>query len=180
MIYEPAEDSYLLQECVKELVKPGMKVLDMGTGSGIQALTAVEIVGAKNVIAVDINPEAVRELCKKKIMAVDSDLYENIPENDDGKFDVVIFNPPYLPKDEREDEESQIITTGGKEGNEITKRFLKESKKHLREKGKVLIVVSTLTPRIEEILREEGWEYKILKEKKVFMETLKVYECWRK
>lgn len=38
MIYEPEEDSYLLEKYVKKLAKG--KVLDLGTGSGIQALAA--------------------------------------------------------------------------------------------------------------------------------------------
>ena len=58
IVYEPAEDSYLLQKFVKKLVKG--KVLDMGTGSGIQALSV-----KGDVLAVDINPEAV-EKCKEK------------------------------------------------------------------------------------------------------------------
>ena len=55
-IYEPAEDSYLLQKYVKELAIG--RVLDMGTGSGIQAITALKNLQVRLVLAVDINPEA--------------------------------------------------------------------------------------------------------------------------
>ena len=56
MIYEPREDSFLLQKYVKKYSKG--RVLDMGTGSGIQALTALE--KTKCVVAVDINEETLQ------------------------------------------------------------------------------------------------------------------------
>ena len=63
MIYQPAEDSYLLEEVVKDFLSgkdKKTKILDMGSGSGIQAL-ACRGLGFDNVLAVDINPEAVKE-----------------------------------------------------------------------------------------------------------------------
>jgi len=91
MIYEPNDDSYLLKEFVLKHARG--KVLDMGTGSGIQAEAALE--KTQDVLAADINNEAA-EFCKKKgINAVQSDLFENINH----KFDLIIFNPPYLPEE---------------------------------------------------------------------------------
>ena len=60
-IYEPREDSFLLAKCVKEQVSG--KVLDVGTGSGIQAETAVE--QGCDVDAVDIDDDAVEHVKKK-------------------------------------------------------------------------------------------------------------------
>ena len=56
-IYQPAEDSYLLQKFVRRFATG--RVIDMGTGSGIQALTAIEVPSVREVVAVDINPKAV-------------------------------------------------------------------------------------------------------------------------
>ena len=111
MIYEPAEDSYLLQEQLKNFVKPGMKVLDMGTGSGIQAKTAKEL-GAE-VLAVDINEGCVEHVKNLEIDTIQSNLFSKVT----GKFDIIIFNPPYLPEDPREPEDSARSTTGGKTGS---------------------------------------------------------------
>ena len=72
MIYEPREDSFLLQKFVKEYANG--RVLDMGSGSGILAETPLE--RTKKVLAVDINEEAVDELRKRGINAVKSDLLE--------------------------------------------------------------------------------------------------------
>ena len=113
MIYEPAEDSLLLQEQVKKFVKQGMKILDIGTGSGILAETAKQLGGM--VLAADINLESVKHVQSKGINSVVSDLFSNIKE----KFDLIIFNPPYLPKEDMEPEDSRLATTGGENGNEI-------------------------------------------------------------
>ena len=172
MIYEPAEDSYLLEKEVRKYAK-GKRVLDIGSGSGIQALAARDS-GASYVLATDVNSAVIRELKKKRINAVESDLFKNIR----GKFDLVIFNPPYLPRDKREDEESERITSGGERGDEIIVRFLLSLGKHLGDRGIALIVLSSLTPkkRILESLRKNGLSRKIIAREKRFMEKLGVWK----
>ncbi|MCG2718562.1 MAG: methyltransferase [Nanoarchaeota archaeon] len=167
MIYEPAEDSFLLQKYVKKYAK--CKVLDVGTGSGIQAITAAE--KSEDVLAIDINPEAVKAVKQKGINAKVSDLFSNVK----GKFDLIIFNPPYLPVDEREDEDSAITTTGGEKGYEIIERFLKDAKKYLKSNGKILIIFSSLTGDVERLMKKYDYKFKKLEEKKMFMEKLYVY-----
>ena len=104
-MYEPREDSFLIEKYVKKLVSGN--VLDVGTGGGILALAA-KVKGC-NVLAVDIDKESV-EYCKKKgINSFVSDLFENVS----GKFDWIVFNPPYLPEDPAEDEESKRIVDCG-------------------------------------------------------------------
>ena len=172
MLYEPSDDSYLLQKQVKKYSK-GKSVLDIGTGTGIQAKTAKES-GAKSVLATDINPKAVTEAKSKKINSKKSDLFTNIQ----GKFDLIIFNPPYLPEDEREDEEGKIATTGGKRGDELILKFLKKSAEHLNKKGEILILISSLTPEKEilKLLKKLNLKKEKLAEKKIFMEKLKVWK----
>src|SRR3989344_2309934 len=118
MIYDPEEDSFLLAKYVDKFAKG--KILDLGTGSGIQAEIALR--HTKNVLAVDINEEAVNYVKNKNIKAKVSDLFSNINE----KFDLIIFNPPYLPNENLEDKESRLITTGGKYGYEILERFFSQ------------------------------------------------------
>lgn len=171
MIYEPSDDSYLLEKYVKKYAKKGMKVLDVGVGGGILSLAAKKK-GSK-VLACDINPQAVN-LCKQKeIDCVLSDLFKEI----DGKFDLIIFNPPYLPEDQREDAESKTITTGGKYGYEILKRFFKEAREHLRRQGRILIVISSLTKpqKVEEIIINNGFKFRELERENLFFEELVVY-----
>ena len=83
-VYRTAEDSYLLAKHVGLLVSGN--VLDMGTGSGIQAVTAALKHEVASVLAVDINPEALRVAEKRaydagvfrKISLLLSDLFDEV------------------------------------------------------------------------------------------------------
>ncbi len=167
MIYHPAEDSFLLGIQVKKFAKG--KVLDLGSGSGYQALIALK--KTKNVLASDISKEAV-ELCKSKgINCIQSDLFSKIKD----KFDIIIFNPPYLPLDELEDLDSRLSTTGGKKGNEILIEFLKQAKKYLNKTGKILLIVSSLTPDFEKLFKKYNYKFKKLSEQSFFFERIYCY-----
>jgi len=171
MIYEPAEDSFLIEGEVKKRAE-GLKVLDVGCGSGI-LMEAAKNGGAASVSGVDINPECV-EFCRGKGLDVEeSDLFSEV----DGVFDLIVFNPPYLPRDEREGEESGEVTSGGKKGDEIILRFFDEVGSHLNDDGEILLLVSSLTPmgRIEAKLEELDLEREFVASEKVFMENLEVW-----
>lgn len=182
-IYKPLEDSFLLQETIikyfsqPELLKQKNKITicDMGSGSGIQALTLKKI-GYKNVLATEINPEAIACLKKQKINALQSDLFSHTKLKNK-KFDYIIFNPPYLPEDKREPEDSKIQTTGGKNGYELIIRFLNEAKKHLTTKGKIILLFSSLSKPsvIKKHARKLKYTIKLLNKKKIFFEELFVF-----
>jgi|SRR3989338_73229 len=176
LIYSPREDSYLLYKEVKRRAKD-KKVLDMGTGSGILAIGAKKG-GAIEVLAVDINPDAVAFVKKKGVEAVESDLFEKV----NGKFDLIVFNPPYLPENESEDAESKLATTGGKKGDEVILRFLEVVCKFLNSEGNVLLLVSNLTStkRIEDLIQRKGLSKEVIASEKLFMEELFVWKLQRK
>jgi len=181
-IYQPAEDSYILEEQVKKFLKnvkekSSFKVLDMGSGSGIQAIACLkEGIQRKNIIAADINPEAIAELKKQRIPARKSNLFSNI--NKDKRFNLIIFNAPYLPADKYD---KQPDTTAGKCGNEIIIRFLRKAKRYLAEDGAVLLLFSSLSKPAEIIKYAEkrGYKAEKLAEKSVgMMEKLFVYKLY--
>lgn len=165
MIYPPSEDSYLLQKYVKKYAKG--KVLDMGTGSGILALEALK--KTKNVLASDINKEAVINAKNLGIKAIQSNLFSKIK----GKFNLIIFNPPYLPEDKNEPKDSKLATTGGKKGYELIKKFLKQAKPHMNKNGKILILISSLTGNPSVIFKD--YNYKLLETQRLFFESISVY-----
>lgn len=172
-IYQPAEDSYLLQKILIDFLKnknKNIKILDIGTGSGIQAITCLKL-GFKNVLATDINKNAIKKL-KKKIKTKSSNLFSNIKKE---KFDLIIFNPPYLPESQYD---IKPDTTGGKKGYEIILNFLKQSKNHLKKYGKILLLFSNYSKPniIKKQARNLRYNYKKLSEKKLFFERLYVYE----
>ena len=140
----------------------------MGTGSGILSEVALEFLDKDKILAVDINSDAVEFVKSKGINVVCSDLFEKV----DGKFDLITFNAPYLPLDEREPEDSRVATTGGKQGDEISVRFLEQARKHLSENGKIFLLVSSLTP-MDEIEKSNP---KIVAKKKIDFEELMILE----
>ncbi len=170
-IYQPAEDSMMFAEFLKKHLESNKinSYLDMGTGSGILAKTVLKFLSSRNITAVDINPDAIKVLQKEEFSSIQSNLFENINK----KFDIITFNAPYLPLDLREPKSSQLATTGGKCGDEISLKFLKEAKKYLNKNGKIFLLISSLTPT-ENI--KKLWEHKIVSKKKIFMEELLILE----
>ena len=178
MIYQPREDSYLLQKQVKKYSR-NKKVIDIGSGKGIQAETAIKA-KAKSLTATDIDNNSISLLKNKfknneNIKIVKSNLFSKINKKE--KFDLIIFNPPYLPQDYREDKESAKATTGGKKGDEIILKFIKQANNYLSKDGIILIVISSLTPqnRINKLLSKLKLKKKLLAKQSFFMEKLEVW-----
>ena len=175
MIYQPAEDTYLIARTLARFVR-GRSVLDMGAGSGFLIEAALNA-GASSAMAADINPEVIEILRLKRLSAVQSDLFENIS----GCFDVIVCNPPYLPDDTRENPESKVALAGGKHGDEVTLRFLKQAPRHLTQGGIILLLLSSLTPksRIIPLLKRQRLSHEVIATHKLFMERLEVWKITR-
>jgi len=169
-IYEPREDSFLLQKQIKDYAKGD--VLDMGTGSGILAAEALKY--ADRVVAVDINPKVISH-CKKLYPAIEfreSDLFSNISA--DKKFDLIIFNPPYLPD---EPLAPDIALDGGPLGFELIECFLQGVSDYLEPDGKILLLFSSHSrpAMIHKVLKKKGFRYKLIATEKLAFEELYVY-----
>ncbi len=184
-IYEPAEDSQLLLDCLlKEFAEHEIPIeernvyfLDMGAGSGIIGFEAAK--KGCDVVCVDINPKAVERMQETKpehVKVVESDLFENI---EGLKFDIMVFNTPYLPKDEEFDD---LALHGGENGNEIAIRFLKEARHYMYDDSMILMLVSSLSkPKMIELkLIEMKYAFEIVGRKNEFMEELLVYKISKK
>ncbi|MEA3429801.1 MAG: methyltransferase domain-containing protein [Nanoarchaeota archaeon] len=201
-LYQPQEDTYLILEQVQKLSRG--KVLEMGTGTGILAFEAQK--NAKWVVALDINPDAVkfvgnlRILKKIKNMLVrDSNLFSFLKNNfvdydkkrkqfkltfdnkKNTKFDTIIFNPPYLPMHKGEEQSVDLYVSGGKYGYEIVEDFLNDVNEYLEPEGNVFLVFSSLTKqkKVEEIINNNLLEFEQLSSKKVFFEELYCYRIYK-
>ena len=167
-VYRPGEDSYLLQGFVGRFATG--RVLDMGTGSGIQAVTAAEKTSVTQVVAVDINPEALKAAGRRaaeagvlaKITFVQSNLFEKV----EGSFDWILFNAPYLPSEGSLDD---LTWAGGERGAEVIERFLAAAHDHLSPGGSILLVYSSETGLTGDRF---DYDWEILSEKRLFFETL--------
>lgn len=171
-VYFPREDSQILQYQVEKHAFG--KVLDMGTGSGVQAYTAAQKNNVKTVLAVDISKKAINYAKKNnkhpKITYKVSDLFSKVK----GKFDTIIFNPPYLPQDHKI---RRRAIEGGKKGYEVVQKFLHNTNNYLTSKGIILLVFSSLSNKlkIEEIIKNHFLEFENVSSKHLFFETIFVY-----
>jgi release factor glutamine methyltransferase len=177
MIYQPAEDSYLmsriLKECLPELLKqnPDLKFLEIGAGSGIHLETAYNTgVKKENISSVDIDSSSVNHCNVLGFNCIHSDLFSNV----EGKFNLIIFNPPYLPQDKREPKDSQTQTTGGEKGNEIILRFLKNAKNYLEKNGRIFLITSNLAESID--FKKLDYREKEIGCENMFFERLCIWE----
>jgi len=178
VIYSPAEDSCFLSESIVFDFKDKMlKALDMGSGSGFQAKTLIgKGIDPKKITLVDINPKVIVHLKKNfpKSRTIKSDLFLKV----NGKYDLIVFNPPYLPEDKYD---QGMDTSGGKEGDETIVEFLKQLNKHLNKDGKCFLLTSSLTPMTKIKQEFKNYNVKIVAHKKLFFEELFVHEiCLKK
>ena len=167
-VYEDREDSWLLQGAVKEYLKEHKPktILDVGTGTGIQAITAKLAAPEATVFALDLNPKACAlaqrnaRLNKAPIHVFCSDLLTALKPKT--KFDLILFNAPYLPPKNPVD-----ITWSG--GAPLIKKFLEQAKQYLSENGAILFVFSNLTGINPD-------KFKIVSKQKLHFEELYVAE----
>lgn len=133
--------SHLLGQAVLAEVREDDRVLDMGTGSGVNAILAAT--KSSDVVAVDINPRAVEAAQRNaeingvadRIQVRCSDVFNDV----DGRFDLIIFDPPFrwfAPRDPFDvamtDENYQAMTT-----------FFRSARDHLTPAGRMLIFFGT-------------------------------------
>jgi len=152
-VFQPHSDSWMLAEALRECVRPGARVLDLCTGSGVLALTAAAS-GAGSVTAVDVSRRAVltvrlnMRLNGLRVRALRGDLFDAVPGE---RFDVVVSNPPYLP-----DEDDALPARGarrawdaGSDGRVLLDRICRDAAAHLEPGGLVLLVHSSVIGEAE-------------------------------
>ena len=178
-VYQPAEDSHLLAEEAVERIEGDDRVLEVGTGSGYVAERVVDETGA-DVLATDLNPHACRAARERGVATARADLTHPFRED---AFDVVLFNPPYLPIDEaaHRDDWMEIALSGGETGREVVDAFLADVGRALAPDGYVLLLVSSLTGVDEVVDRaaEEGFGAAALRDESYPFETLTVLKLVR-
>jgi release factor glutamine methyltransferase len=151
-VYQPAEDSALLARAAVTDVDATDHVLDVGTGSGWVAASVARETGA-DVVAADLNPAACRQARERAVAVgegkspefevVTADLVSAFAA---GAFDVVLFNPPYLPTDPDNewDDWMELALSGGESGRAVIDPFLDTVGRVLSPDGVVLLLVSSL------------------------------------
>lgn len=154
--------SDLLGRVVLEEVRPGERVLDMGTGSGVNAILAAT--KGADVVAVDINPHAVkaaranaaRNKVEDRIAIRRSDLFEAV----EGRFDLVVFDPPFRWMKPRDWAEASITD----EDYRSLTAFFAHVRAHLKEDGRILVFFGTTADvgYLEQLIENNGLVGKVV------------------
>lgn len=171
----PFNDSQPLVKNFK--ITRGESVLDIGTGSGVIAIFACYR-GASRVMAVDINPAAVRSArhnvkahgFNKTITVEQSNLFQNVGKE---KFDVITANLPFRDKPAHDIvAESQWDTD-----LKTNKKFFKEVKKYLKPKGRVYFAQSNFgaVKDIKKLARKAGFSMKTIGRQSVGRGSVKTF-----
>lgn len=182
-VYEPHDDTELLLTTIleNEADLRGKNVLEIGTGTGIIAVALAK--NGANVTATDISERAVA--CTKMnarrnmvdIRVLKGDLFEPVI---DEKFDIIVFNPPYLPEDDLDKYLSpgyRQALIGGRTGSEVIIRFISNLKYYLKKNGRAYVIVSSLSDMggILKAAEENDLKLELKKQASYFFEKLLVY-----
>ena len=182
-VYIPAEDSYLLADNLE--IKEGQSVLEIGTGSGIVAMYASRL--TDKITVTDINFDAC-ELARKNFEAnkienieiLFGNLFEPVKNR---KFDVILFNTPYLPTEEGEvlDDTLNYAFDGGLNGRKVIDLFLNEVGNYLNDGGIVQLIQSSLSGNEEtlEKLDHLGFIAEIAESEHFFFEDITLINAYK-
>jgi len=170
-------DSLILAKAVRNEVKKGDRVLDLGTGSGIDSIFAAT--KADKIVATDINEKALEcariNFKRHKVdgKLIKSDLFKNIRD----KFDLIIFNPPFRwfkPRD--------VLEAGELDYNYRTlRKFFSEADKYLLRKGRLLMVFSESgdLKYFKSLIETYNYHSEIIIETKTKYWRYQVYKIWK-
>jgi release factor glutamine methyltransferase len=166
--------AFFASQIDSKLVNHDCEVLDMGTGSGVCAVFAAK--HARRVVAVDINPAAVHcatlnallNHLEHKVDARHGDLFTPVSGE---RFDLVLFNPPFLRGTPRDDRDRAWRST------DVAERFAADLSAHLKPGGSALVLLSTFGEGLvflEEFSKRQ-FEISVLAERRFVNERLTIF-----
>jgi release factor glutamine methyltransferase len=143
----PRQDTEILVEEVLNLLKEfeNPYVLDIGSGSGAISVSLAKLHESVEIIAVDISSEALevatlnsrKNEVSNRIKIICSNLFSNIGDECLEKFDIIVSNPPYIPREDIKElqievqKEPVIALDGGIDGLDFYKKIIKEGFKYI-------------------------------------------------
>lgn len=161
------------QACISDNQEPDdhrLRILDMGTGSGVLGLTLAHELGGrcKDLTLADISAEAL-DLAKEnaellgtaRVRLLQSDLFSEL---DGEKFDLITANLPYIPTTERAKLSTEVMNDpesalfGGEDGLDIIRNFITQAPGHLHPGGMVALEISNQqSTEVENLLQQAGF-----------------------
>lgn len=168
----PRQDTEILVEEVLKELHDGMRILDMCTGSGCILLSLLHYSNDCEGLGVDLSAEAL-EVAGRNVLKVltpekaehahflQSDLFEKV----EGKFEIIVSNPPYIASAEIEklmpevrDHEPRMALDGTEDGLHFYRRIIKEAGKHLVNSGMLFFEIGyDQGQAVSELMRTGGY-----------------------
>ena len=168
----PRQDTEILVEEVLKELHDGMRVLDMCTGSGCILLSLLHYSNDCEGLGVDLSAEAL-EVAGRNVLKVltpekaehahflQSDLFEKV----EGKFEIIVSNPPYIASAEVEklmpevrDHEPRMALDGTEDGLYFYRRIIEEAGKYLVSSGMLFFEIGyDQGQAVSELMRTEGY-----------------------
>ncbi len=158
----------------RPVIPAGASVLDLGCGTGVVSVFAAQ--QASRVVAVDINPAAVRcarinallNGVESKVEVREGDLWTPLANE---RFDVIVFNPPYFSGQPRSNFERALRSEG------LSERFAAGLREHLTSGGYALVLLSSIGDEVGWLgpLRRQDFTVKPLTDRAVAGERLTLY-----
>lgn len=157
----------------------GLRVVEVGTGSGILALSAAKA-GAAQVLALDINPEAVRAAAMNakqngltQLEARESNLFSAVPESE--KFDVIISSPPLFSGEPRN--VADRAWHAGPGYRDIVPLF-DQAAKRMKDDGRMYLLVSSDTNMalFDNLIEAAGMASRRIASQSIVVEQFNLYE----
>jgi len=193
-VYEPNEDTFILLDALENefFKKPNNSVnlvCEIGTGNGVPGVFMNKLFGKAFVMMTDINPVAIqcstetisRNKCAANTGLIQQSLFQGFREN--LKFDVIIFNPPYVVTENASVNQAQTEKSiyaaldGGLFGLKIVEIFLSELKNHLHKNGKCYMVAieqNDINGKLSELILKNGFKFEIVLNRRAGIENLSV------
>ena len=175
-VFWPRPDSMPLIENFE--IHPGEEVLDVCTGSGVIAINAA-LKGAKKVVAVDINPDAIKVVninaqrfgVENIIDARESDVFSGIGAEE--LFDVITCNPPFTDEPAKD----VIEATLRDEGLKVASNFFTDINKYLRPEGRVYVAQANSGNVFDmlKLAKGAGFESRLIGKKEMGESNLEFY-----
>ena len=146
----PRQDTEILCEEALLRMKPGTRVLDVGTGSGALAVSLARLGRDAQVTAVDVSDAALaiaRDNARRlgaQVRFVKSDCFAALAGE---RFDLIVSNPPYISREEMEtlmpevQREPELALAGGEDGLDFYRRIAREAPAHLLPGGCLLFEI---------------------------------------
>lgn len=146
----PRPDTEILCEEALRRIGPGMRVLDIGTGSGALAISIAKLAPGAQVTAVDVSDTALAiakgnaEQNGADVRFVKSDCFAALAGE---RFDVIVSNPPYISGEEMKTlmpevcMEPELALYGGEDGLDFYRRISREAGAYLNDGGVLLFEI---------------------------------------